>query len=162
MKWLTNDKTLSIQDTCTMYNFEPLSTSKDYIQQNTNIIEIPVEQGYVVLRLTPYYCIFYEIDFLWHELKSRVHSKNTSNLIRTVINLTTEKIENIPEYHWKNLRSKNHILIWRCPLWSSINQFMILICIDCSEWINNKHSYIPIYITSIFLLINKKLCHSIF
>ena len=36
------------------------------------------EMGHTVLRLPPYYCIFNPIEQMWHQLKSKVRSKNIS------------------------------------------------------------------------------------
>ena len=73
------------------------------IQKKFAIDSIAFENGQLVLRLPPYHCCLNAIEFVWHQLKSKVRRQNVyGDQPEKVMQLIKESYDEITGKHWSN------------------------------------------------------------
>ena len=73
------------------------------IQKKFAIDSIAFENGHLVLRLPPYHCCLNAIEFVWHQLKSKVRRQNVyADQLEKVLQLIKESCNEITGEHWSN------------------------------------------------------------
>ena len=95
--------------------------------------EIARQNGHVVLRLPPYYCVLNPIELVWSDLKKRIRRHNTSpNLSPLVVDIIKAEVNNITPETWENCE-KHVIKIEDSYVSSSSNNIIINVNPDSED-----------------------------
>ena len=63
--------------------------------------ELALQQGFCVVRLPPYHCVFNPIELMWAWIKEQVAKRNTTFKIADVKELVTAVITEVSAEHWR-------------------------------------------------------------